>query len=218
MVDKLNRRGIEAYETCIVLVESGRLWQICIEEWLALYGFKTIPGMPQLFVLRDSNHHRVLILPIFWWTPLPRKLRINGEFFKEISQRFKIALKIINEPLIFSRKSIFQYKLNDDCVDIPAFISTIDDISLTRAGRKQLEQSARLMNFTAYKLSLVKLTNSGMEFFSCLFDYQSSLTACRWSSGISSDLSNKSLRKTKLDPFIFYRDPISPFSSSDFRA
>ena len=44
------------------LVQSGRLWQLCIEEWMTTYGFKTIPGLPQLFTLRQASQKKKVSL------------------------------------------------------------------------------------------------------------------------------------------------------------
>ena len=37
------------------LVEAGRLWKLAIEEWMSEQGFEIVPGMPQVFVLRNEN-------------------------------------------------------------------------------------------------------------------------------------------------------------------
>ena len=44
------------------LVESGRLWQLCIEEGMTAYGFETIPGLPQLFILRQASQRTTITL------------------------------------------------------------------------------------------------------------------------------------------------------------
>ena len=44
------------------LVESGRLWQLCIEELMTVYGFETIPGLPQLFILRQASQRTTVTL------------------------------------------------------------------------------------------------------------------------------------------------------------
>jgi hypothetical protein len=44
------------------LVESGRLWQLDIESWLADYGFTTIPGLSQMVIFRTTTGRIKLLL------------------------------------------------------------------------------------------------------------------------------------------------------------
>ena len=44
------------------LVESGRLWQLAIESWLADYGFTIIPVLSQMFILRATTGRIKLLL------------------------------------------------------------------------------------------------------------------------------------------------------------
>ncbi len=45
------------------LVESGRLWQITVEPWMIdSYGPAVVPGLPQLFVLRDEEGPPLLLI------------------------------------------------------------------------------------------------------------------------------------------------------------
>ncbi len=73
------------------LVESGRLWQMTVEPWLLnTYGFETIPGLPQLFVLKSNNGSLQLIVAKvvddFLLAGLPSEI---SRFHRTIAKRFQ---------------------------------------------------------------------------------------------------------------------------------
>ena len=36
------------------LVDSGRIWQLCVEDWLLSYGLRQLPGLPQFFYIKKK--------------------------------------------------------------------------------------------------------------------------------------------------------------------
>ena len=44
------------------LVESERLRQLCIEEWMTAYGFETGAGLTQIFFLRQASQQTTVTL------------------------------------------------------------------------------------------------------------------------------------------------------------
>ena len=43
------------------LVASGRILQLCVEDWLLSYGPKQLPGLPQFFYVKEKNVQVVLL-------------------------------------------------------------------------------------------------------------------------------------------------------------
>jgi hypothetical protein len=46
------------------LVESDRLWQLAIEKWKFARDFVVVPGAPQVFVLRQFDALKMLIVKV----------------------------------------------------------------------------------------------------------------------------------------------------------
>ena len=86
------------------LVESGRLWQLCIEEWLSEYGFKQIAGFPQFFVLpSDGKIPGLFLVKVVDEILLAGETREIEKFSKAISKRFEVGRALIDIYLIFSK-------------------------------------------------------------------------------------------------------------------
>ena len=86
------------------LVESGRLWQLCIEEWLSEYGFKQIAGFPQFFVLpSDGKIPGLFLVKVVDDILLAGETREIEKFSKAISKRFEVGRALIDIYLIFNK-------------------------------------------------------------------------------------------------------------------
>ena len=110
-------RGWEAYpgelwkleKPAYGLVDSGRLWHLCIEDWLISYGFLQLPGLPQFFYLTDNEGKVHLILAkvvdahLIAGTP-----EQTMRFHKAFSKRFEIGRFVTKTPLTFNRLHITQ--------------------------------------------------------------------------------------------------------------
>ena len=120
------------------LVESGRLWQLCVEEWLTDYGFVTIPGFPPFFVLPSNGDKPALFI-----AKVVDDILIAGDipeierFSTAIAKRFKICRAIIDRPLIFNGLSIHQDANFDVHVSMDKYLKDIEPIPLTRSRRKE---------------------------------------------------------------------------------
>lgn len=119
------------------LFESGRLWQLCIEEWLNRYGFDTIPGLPQFFVLRNNACIVLLLVKVvddLLLTGLPHQLE---RFYSNICKRFKVGRFITGKKFIFYRLHIVQTDDKSVTVSMEEFFRTVQPIQLSKARCKQ---------------------------------------------------------------------------------
>jgi Reverse transcriptase (RNA-dependent DNA polymerase) len=126
------------------LVESGRLWQLAIEEWLSDQSFTRIDGLPQLFLLRSKDGRILLIL-----AKVVDDLLLTGtvpamqEFNANLSNRFKVGRFICNEPFMFNALHVVQdpefFAVEVDMVD---YISKITKIPISPNRRKEAESTA----------------------------------------------------------------------------
>jgi Reverse transcriptase (RNA-dependent DNA polymerase) len=91
------------------IVESGRLWQLAIEEWLTKQGFSHVNGLSQLFVLRSSDGQILLLL-----AKVVDNLLVGGRipsmqtFHNHLCNRFKIGRFVCNEYFVFNALQITQ--------------------------------------------------------------------------------------------------------------
>ena len=85
-IDKVWKLIKPAYD----LVESGRLWQLCIEEWISEYGFKQIAGFPNSSFYRLMSKSRrsssSKSLTISSWLAKPGRSRSSRRPFRSVSK------------------------------------------------------------------------------------------------------------------------------------
>ena len=147
------------------LVESGRLWQLCIEQWLSDYGFDTIPGMPQLFLLRCDSSRKILLL----LAKVVDDLLMAGvrpalsNFHGAISQSFKIGrfVSVSNSTFIFNRLHITCNFTGDTHISMRQFMDKIDKLEISRSRRKQQESPATLEELRSLQALAGKLNYLG---------------------------------------------------------
>ena len=138
------------------LVESGRLWQLAVEDWMEeCFGVEQVPGMPQLFLIRGVRGDVELIIAKIVDDFL---LAVNNsaihKFHDEISKRFKVGRFIFGENLVFNRLHIHQDLNRSVFLSMEEYMATIMPIGITRDRRKmQNEKCTEQENKTLLELS-----------------------------------------------------------------
>jgi hypothetical protein len=101
------------------IVESGRLWQLAIEEWLTKQGFSHVNGLSQLFVLRSSDGHILLLLAkVVDDLLVAGSIHSMNDFHNHLCNRFKVGRFVCNESFVFNALQITQ--------DTASFAVTLD--------------------------------------------------------------------------------------------
>jgi hypothetical protein len=81
---------VATFAPCIGLVVTGRLWQLAIEKWIFARDFVVVPGAPQVFVLRQSDTLKMLIVKVvddFLVCGPPDEIQA---FYKDLSRTYKL--------------------------------------------------------------------------------------------------------------------------------
>lgn len=139
------------------LVESGRLWALEIESWMADNGLHQTRGLPQLFIRRNAANRVILII-----AKVVDDLLIAGadadinSFHAEIDAKFKVGRVVRASRMMFNRLNIEQHADKSVSVDMEEFMDTIRPIDITRARRKQQEDKCTELE----KKSFLALTGS----------------------------------------------------------
>jgi hypothetical protein len=91
------------------LVESGRLWQLAIERWLFDYGFETLPGLSQFFILRyNSGRITVLLARVVDDLLLAGSVTTKNEFYNALYSQLNVGRFICDIPFTFNALNITQ--------------------------------------------------------------------------------------------------------------
>ena len=124
------------------LVESGRLWQLCVEDWLFSYGFECIPGLPQLFVLRNEKKEiKLLVAKVVDDHLVAGNMEDIFSFHAAFAKRFEIGRFVHSTPLTFNRLLIDQEKDYSISVSMSEYFGSIQSIALSRQRRKQSDEA-----------------------------------------------------------------------------
>lgn len=121
------------------LVDSGRLGQLSVEEWLTNYGFKTTPGLPKLFILWREEKISILVSKVVDDFLLAGDKESIASFHRPIANRFQVGRFIHNRTFEFNRKLIRQAKDFSAILSTDELMDKIYPIALTRYRRKQHE-------------------------------------------------------------------------------
>ena len=146
------------------LVESGRLWQLCIEEWMNTYGFETIAGLLQLFIFRQASQQRAVSLiaaKVVDDILLAGTSKELERFFASISNRFKVGRYISGRPFVFNGVLISPTSDLSASLSMSEFMETIEFLALTRRRRKQHEEKCMQKELTALQSLAGKLNFLG---------------------------------------------------------
>ena len=196
------------------LVESGRLWQLCIEKWFAEYGLEIVPGMPQLFIFRCNTSRRILLLV----AKVVDDLLLAGTdnalstFREAIMKRFKVGRYTSGSSLLFNRLHITRQENGDVHISMREFLDTIDKLELSRSRRKEQDKPATLAELRSLQALAGKLNYLGHGILP-----QASLVASKIQQFVG-DLrvhhlsqANAALFQIKrLEPTLLYRAPSRP--------
>ena len=134
------------------LVETGRLWQLCMGEWMTAYGFETIPGLPQLFILRQTSQRTTVTLIAAKFVDdilLAGTSQELRRFSAAISNRFKVGRYISGRAFVFNRVLISPWSDHSAILTMSEFMERIEFLPLTRTRRKQHKEKCTQEELTA---------------------------------------------------------------------
>lgn len=146
------------------IAEAGRQWQTVCESWLLFkkMGFQRISGISQLFVLRfNDGNIRMLCAKVtddFLFSGSQKDLHW---FDKEIQKRFKVGQSIFNSKINFNGATITQLQEGDITLSMEAYMERVIEIPITRARRKQPDESLTNEEFVDYRGLAGKLNWAG---------------------------------------------------------
>ena len=121
------------------LVESGRLWQLTVEKWLHEKDrLETVPGFPQLFLMRNELSTPKLIIAkiVDDFLLAGRKDELNS-FHNNISQKFKVGRFLLDQKVIFNRLHISQDNEYNVTISMDEYMDKISPLVLTTNTKKQ---------------------------------------------------------------------------------
>ena len=120
------------------LVECGRLWQLSVEEWFFwTFNVESVPGLLQLFVLRDEmNEVKLLMAKVVDDFLLAGHHDAISEFHKTISRKFKIGRFVTGSEFVFNRISILKQSDGSVRLSMQKYFNTIKPIPLSLSRRR----------------------------------------------------------------------------------
>lgn len=118
------------------LVEGGRLWQLRIEEWLLDYGFSSIPGLPQFFILRRDGNTCLLLAKVVDDILIAGTKDKSEIFYTRLKDEFKVGSHVTDGVMKFNGLNMRQNSNFNIFVDMRDFLSSILPIPLSRIRRK----------------------------------------------------------------------------------
>jgi Reverse transcriptase (RNA-dependent DNA polymerase) len=135
------------------LVESGRLWQLAIESWLADYGFTKIPGLSQMFILRTTTGRiKLLLAKVVDDLLLDGSINPMNKFHSDLSSRFKVGRFICNRPFTFKALKFSQDTTDfSHTMDMRDYQSKCLNVTLSPENRKEVYLPASPAERTALK-------------------------------------------------------------------
>lgn len=137
------------------LVDSGRLWQLAVEEWMEDNGVYQVHGMPQIFVERRLDGSIVLVIAKvvedFLIAGLPESLR---SFHDVISRRFQVGPFVESADLVFNRLHIHQDKDFSITVSMAEYLEKLRLSRSTVVGESHKTPNVRPPNSLCSRKSL----------------------------------------------------------------
>lgn len=133
-------------------MESGRIWQLTIEDFLYTLRLSTIPGLQQVFVKYDDNGNIILIV-----TKVVNDMLMAGSrmeimrFHDKMTKKFKVGSFLIDKPIVFNRLHIKQGSDFSITASMQEFLEQINPIHLCRERRKQQNSLCTAKEITAFK-------------------------------------------------------------------
>lgn len=119
------------------LVESGRMWQLLIDQWLNNQKFEQIPGLPQLFVLRDSGGsvHMLIAKVVDDFLVASSRNQLE-QFNNAISKAFKVGKFCTDDSFLFNGCNITQSSTGIT-MSMESYLSSVESIDVARSRRKE---------------------------------------------------------------------------------
>lgn len=117
--------------------ESGRIWQLVVDGWLHSQKFEEIPGLPQLFILRDEKGRISMAL-----CKVVDDILVVGSydnitrFYESISARFTVGRYHRDQEVIFNGLRIRKTKAGHVIYDMISYFNEIRSIEIPRFRRK----------------------------------------------------------------------------------
>ena len=136
------------------LVESGGLWQLCIEEWMTIYRLETTLGLPQLSILRQASQQRTVSLIAAKFVDeilLAGTSKELRRFFASIFNRVKVGRYISGRPFVSNRVLISPTSDHSASISMSELMETIEFPPPTWTRRKQHEENCTQEVLTALK-------------------------------------------------------------------
>ena len=123
------------------IVESGRLWQLQVEAWMAGEGINHVIGLPQLFIKYGESGLPILIIAKVVDDMLiaGRKEEIK-KFHDSISRRFKVGRFLTEGTLVFNRLYIKQRPDRSIVASMQEYLDTIKPLEISRSRRKEQKE------------------------------------------------------------------------------
>lgn len=120
------------------LIEPGRLWKFCIEEWWSYLRFTTILGLPQLFILRRHSRICIFIAKVVDDIPIAGTREESSRVCKHLSKMFKVRLHSqgTNIKIKLNVMTLSQNQKFNISVNMHEYLYLIEPISLSPARRK----------------------------------------------------------------------------------
>lgn len=116
------------------------MWQLLIDQWLSEQNFESVPGLPQVFVLRDKSNAPSMIIAKIVDDFLCASDNESLERFSDtISRSFKVGKFCTNESFIFNGARITQLP-DKITLEMDYYMENIHSIDICRARRKQKEE------------------------------------------------------------------------------
>ncbi len=115
------------------------------------YRFETIPGLPELFVLKRNNRplHMIVakVVDDFLLDGLPSEI---SRFHRTIANRFQVGRFTKGTVLVFNRQHITQKSNGDIEISMEEYMGTISKLDIARERSKQQDQFATTEEITDF--------------------------------------------------------------------
>ena len=132
------------------LVDSGKIWQLTIENCLLKNGYEQVAGIPQFFISRDGNN-----FPTMFMVKVVDDFLIAStkshliQFHECLAGKFNIGKFDTGNTLRFNGTFITQSSERIQ-LDMSEYFSTVNSIEVQRARRKRREEGCTPAEITEY--------------------------------------------------------------------
>lgn len=132
LVEEIWKRVFPAY----VLVVSGSLWQLSVENWLFEKELEHLPGVPYLVVLWKEESVILLLAYIVDEMIFARKQEAITEFEKAMCAKFDVCILSSGSDIVFNHLFIQQHSDVSITAIVDEFLTPSESISLPHTRGK----------------------------------------------------------------------------------